>query len=440
MGDKAIVRDGDAAALKRAVSKAGWRILPLLGIGYLVAYMDRVNVSFASTQMNVDLGFSATVYGFGAGLFYLAYSMVEIPSNILLMRFGARRWLARIMIMWGLLAATMLFVRTPLEFYALRFLLGLAEAGFFPGVIFYLSTWFPERQRGKAVGLFYLANPLAVAVMGVISKPLLALNGHADLRGWQWLFLIEGLPAALIGLGVLLWLPEAPEKVPWLAEDERHALTGALAEHPQHNEAHSGHAMLAILSDRRVLLLALIYSLTLSAGTTFILSGPAILMEATGWKLGPVGSLISAGGLVAAALMLIAGYVTDRRGERFTVLFVALAIDALGYLLIAAAPSAGIVAAGVILSQVGRGAHSTAQVALWADVLKDRRLAIGAAAISTVANLCTFALPYAFGAAKDATGTYAFGLWAFPIMHVMAIGAAVALYRATVVKQAARKS
>ncbi|MBS0480942.1 MAG: MFS transporter [Proteobacteria bacterium] len=423
------VREGDAAALKSAVAKAGWRILPLLAIGYLVAYMDRVNVSFASTQMNVDLGFSATVYGFGAGLFYLAYSLVEVPSNILLMRFGARRWLARIMIMWGLLAAAMMFVRTPLEFYTLRFLLGLAEAGFFPGVIFYLSTWFPERQRGKAVGLFYLANPLAVAVMGVISKPLLALDGHADLRGWQWLFLIEGLPAVVIGLGVLLWLPETPQRAPWLTDGERQALTTALAEHPQQRENHGGHAMLAILSDRRVLLLALIYSLTLSAGTTFILSGPAILMEATGWGLGAVGSLISAGGLAAAALMLIAGYVTDRRGERYSVLLIALVIDTLGYLLIALAPSAGMVAAGVILSQIGRGAHSTAQVALWADVLKDRRLAIGAAAISTVANLSTFLLPFAFGAAKDATGSYSAGLWALPVLHILALIAAVVLYR-----------
>ncbi|MEO7248061.1 MAG: MFS transporter, partial [Novosphingobium sp.] len=210
----------DAADLARAVSKAGWRILPLLGVGYLFAYIDRVNVSFASTQMNVDLGFSATIYGFGAGLFYLAYSLIEIPSNLLLMRFGARRWLARIMIMWGLIAAAMLFVRTPMQFYTMRFLLGLAEAGFFPGVIYYLSTWFPTRQRGRAVGLFYLANPLAVAVMGGVSVTLLSLDGFADLRGWQWLFLIEGIPPVLIGLAILAWLPDSPDKAAWLTHGE----------------------------------------------------------------------------------------------------------------------------------------------------------------------------------------------------------------------------
>lgn len=422
--------------LARAISKAKWRILPLLGIGYLLAYMDRVNVSFASLQMNVDLGFSATIYGFGAGLFYLAYSLFEIPSNILLMRFGARRWLARIMIMWGLLAAAMLFVRTPWQFYTMRFLLGFAEAGYFPGVIYFLSTWFPTRERGKAVGLFYFANPLAVAVMGFVSTPLMALNGHLDLRGWQWLFLVEGLPAAVIGLAVLLWLPDAPDRAHWLSDGERTALNGAIAEHPQHAEAHSAHDLISILKDHRVLLLAIIYLLTLAAGTTFILSAPAILIESTGWSQKSVGSLISAGGLVAAFFMLVAGWVTDWRGERYTVLIGALLIDALGYLLIAMAPSASFVVAGVLLSQVGRGAHSTAQAALWTDVLKDRRLAIGAAAISSVANIGVWLLPIGFGIAKDATHSYAAGLWAFPVMHVLAMVAAVVLMRAVRSKSA----
>ncbi len=416
---------------RRAVSKAGWRILPLLAVGYLFAYIDRVNVSFASTQMNVDLMFSATVYGIGAGLFYLAYALVEIPSNVLLIRFGARRWLARIMIMWGLIAIAMMFVKTPVQFYSLRFLLGLAEAGFFPGVMYYLSTWFPTRQRGKAMGLFYVANPLAVFVMGFISKPLLALDGTAGLQGWQWMFLIEGIPPVLIGLAILIFLPDSPAKVPWLTEGERHSLTQAVAEHPQQHEDHSGAGMLAILADKRVLLLALIYLLTLAAGTTFILSAPAILMERTGWDIGHAGWLISAGGLTAAAFMLIGGWITDHRGERYTVLFVALGFDIVGYLIIAAAHSPWLIAAGLILSQVGRGAHSTAQVALWADVLKDRRMAIGAAAISSVANIGVWLMPIGFGMAKDATGGYVAGLWAMPVMHVLALGAAVLLWRRT---------
>lgn len=418
-----------ADPLKSAVSKAGWRILPLLSLGYLFAYIDRVNVSFASTQMNVDLGFSATIYGFGAGLFYLAYALVEIPSNVLLMRFGARRWLARIMIMWGLIAICMMFVRTPVQFYALRFLLGLSEAGFFPGVMYYLSTWFPSRQRGKAMGMFYVANPLAVFVMGFISKPLLALNGAAGLRGWQWMFLIEGVPPVLIGLAILLFLPDRPAEVSWLDEAERKNLQAAVAAHPQGHEDHSASGILHVLADTRVLLLTAIYLLTLAAGTTFILSAPAILMERTGWDIGWAGWLISAGGLTAAAFMLIGGWITDRRGERYSVLFVALGFDTLGYLMIVATHSPWLIATGLILSQVGRGAHSTAQVALWADVLKDRRMAIGAAVISSTANVGVWLMPIGFGMAKDATGGYVAGLWAMPVMHVLALIAAVALWR-----------
>jgi ACS family tartrate transporter-like MFS transporter len=417
-----------AAALRSALAKAGWRILPLLTIGYLFAYIDRVNVSFASTKMNVDLGFSATVYGFGAGVFYLAYSLVEIPSNVLLMRFGARRWLARIMIMWGLIASAMIFVHTPMHFYILRFLLGLSEAGFFPGVIYYLSTWFPSRQRGKAIGMFYLANPMAVAVVGLVSTGLLGLDGHAGLRGWQWLFLVQGIPAVLIGLAVLAFLPDSPGSAPWLNETERTSLKTALAGQVETTERHDVHSLLAILADRRVLLLALIYSLTLSSSTTFILSGPAILMERTGWKLGEIGTLISWGGLSAAAMMLFAGWLTDRRGERFSVLFFAFTLDTAGYLAVVLAPSAGIAATGFLVSQIGRGMHSTAQVATWADVLKDRRMAIGAAAISTLANLATWLLPVGFGAMKDATHSYTTGLWLMPMFNVLALVAAIPLW------------
>lgn len=415
--------------LHRAVSKAGWRILPLLSFGYLFAYIDRVNVSFASTQMNADLGFTATIYGFGAGLFYLAYSLVEIPSNILLMRFGARRWLARIMIMWGLIAIAMAFVSTPMQFYALRFLLGLAEAGFFPGVVYYLSTWFPTQQRGRAVGLFYLANPLAVAVMGAISVALLSLDGHLGLRGWQWLFLLEGLPPLLIGIAVLLYLPENPATAHWLSEAERSNLEHAIARHPAVDEGHSGQGLMQILADRRVQLLAAIYTVTLATSTTFLLSGPAILMEVTGWKLPEVSTLILVAGLLGALTMFLTGWFTDHRGERYSALILALVIDTGCYLLVALALSPQITAVAFVLCQIGRGMQSTAQASLWTDVLKDRRLAIGAAAISTLANMGTFLLPFGFGAAKDATGSYHAGLFAFPALHLIALGLAVVLMR-----------
>ena len=175
--------DPIAASTQR---KAAWRLLPIISIGYGLAYMDRINISFASLRMNSDLHFSATVYGLGAGLFFVGYALCEVPSNLLLLRFGPKRWLARIMLTWGLLATAMMFVRTPLEFYTLRLLLGIAEAGFFPGVIYYLTLWFPAKMRARAVSRFYVALPLSSVVMGSLAGWLLGLQGKFGLAGWQW--------------------------------------------------------------------------------------------------------------------------------------------------------------------------------------------------------------------------------------------------------------
>ena len=206
---------------RAAVSKASWRLLPLIGLGYGIAYMDRVNISFAALQMNQDLHFSATVYGLGGGLFFLSYAMLEVPSNLLLVRFGARRWIARIMLTWGLLAAGMMFVKTPTQFYVMRFLLGSAEAGFFPGVGFYLMQWFPAAHRGRAISRFYVALPLRSVVMGAVAGSLLNRHGQFGLAGWQWLFLVEGLPAVILSAVILVGLPDSPAQAAWLTDNER---------------------------------------------------------------------------------------------------------------------------------------------------------------------------------------------------------------------------
>ncbi len=211
----------DDAVGRVALRKAGWRLIPLLALGYGIAYMDRVNISFASLQMNRDLHFSASVYGFGAGLFFVSYAACEVPSNLLLYRVGARRWFARIMLTWGLLAMGMMLVKTPLQFYVMRFLLGMAEAGFFPGVIFYLAQWFPVHMRARAISRFYISLPLASVLTGAIAGALLDLQGKAGLAGWQWLFLVEGLPAVVLGIIFLVYLPAGPAQAKWLTEDER---------------------------------------------------------------------------------------------------------------------------------------------------------------------------------------------------------------------------
>jgi ACS family tartrate transporter-like MFS transporter len=191
------MNDADSVGIS-ALRKASWRLLPLLFLGYAVAYIDRLNISFAALQMNQDLHFSATIYGIGGGLFFLSYSAFEVPSNLMLLRFGARRWFARIMITWGLIAAGMMFVRTPLEFYVMRFLLGAAEAGFVNGAFYYLTLWFPASYRGRATSRFYVAFAFSSATMAAVAAPLLNLNGKLGLAGWQWLFLVEGAPAVLL--------------------------------------------------------------------------------------------------------------------------------------------------------------------------------------------------------------------------------------------------
>src|SRR5580658_4477210 len=222
--------EADLDAIGRSAQrKAGLRLIPVIAIGYGLAFIDRLNLSFASLQMNRDLHFSASVYGFGAGLFFIGYALCEVPSNLALLRFGAKRWLARIMFTWGLLAAAMMFVRTPFEFDTVRFLLGVAEAGFFPGVIYYLTLWFPARMRARAVSRFYIALPLSSTVMGSLAGWLLGLQGKFGLAGWQWLFLIEGLPAACFSVVIFALLPDGPEHAQWLTTEEKAWLKKQLA-------------------------------------------------------------------------------------------------------------------------------------------------------------------------------------------------------------------
>ncbi|WP_310476512.1 MFS transporter, partial [Sandarakinorhabdus sp.] len=214
---------------ERVMKKAQLRLLPFLFFAYMIAIIDRANISFAAKTMNADLGFSASVFGFAGGIFFVSYALLEAPSNMLMMRFGTRLWVTRIMISWGVISAAQMFVTTPMQFYALRFLLGAAEAGFFPAILYYASLWFPAQWRGRVISRFYVAQPVTQIVMGLISGPILGLEGAMGLHGWQWLFLLEACPALMMGFIIWRHLPDAPGKVGWLAPDERRWLTGALA-------------------------------------------------------------------------------------------------------------------------------------------------------------------------------------------------------------------
>ena len=413
------VQSQEDSIARSAMPKVYWRVLPLICLAYLCAYMDRVNVSFASVQMNVDLQFSATIYGLGGGLFFLGYALFEVPSNLLLVRFGARPWLARIMMTWGLLAAGMLFVQTPTQFYVMRFLLGVAEAGFFPGVIYYFAGWFPMAFRGRAVSRFYVATPLASIVMGAISGWLLDLNGVADLRGWQWLFLVQGLPSVLAGVLVLLFLPDAPAAVKWLSEPEKKWLQNTLAEEAAGIGEPSSHNVFAAFRNPRVLMLGVIAFLMLGATTSFTLSAPAVLMSGTGLDTTHVGYLVSAGGLIGAFTMLFAGRHSDRNGDRLLMALACTIVLACAYLTLGVSPSPTIVAVAYLLFASTCFTAAMLLASSWADVIHVRELAVGAAAINTLGNIGAFVMPYGWGIAKDATGNFQAASVALAITSVL---------------------
>jgi ACS family tartrate transporter-like MFS transporter len=394
---------------RSTIAIISWRVLPLIGLGYLFSLMDRLNVSLAALQMNDELRFSATIYGMGAGAFYLAYALFEIPSNMLLTRFGARRWLARIMFTWGLIAASMMFVRSPIQFYVLRFLLGMAEAGFFPGVVYYLSHWFPRLQRGRAISRFYFFGPLSATIMGAASPPLLALHGLAGLSGWQWLFLVEGLPAAFVGMAIFLLLPDSPDSVRWLAPPQKEWIARNLANDSARMLQPGSNGLAAALAHPATARFGLLGLLTIGGMTTYALSAPLILKNA-GFSAAQIGTLVAVGGILGAGGMLATGWISDRKGERFTTMWISTTLMGLAFALTAMAASPAAFAAAYLLYGFSWGSVTLSQVSAWPDVLHGRVLALGCAAINTLSQVGAFVMPILWGRLADATGSFHAGL------------------------------
>ena len=411
--------------------RAGWRIIPLLGLAYMIAFMDRSNISFAAKTMNADLGFSATVYGIGGGVFFLSYALFEVPSNILLERVGARRWIARIMISWGVIAAAMMFVHTAWQFYVLRFLLGLAEAGFFPGVIFYLSLWFPRAARGRAISRFYISGPLTRVVMGVVSVWLLGISGAGGLKGWQWLFLVEGLPAVLVGLLVLWLLPEEPARVAWLSADEKAWLAGQLAADSAQGGGGHDRRVLRALRLPAVMLLGAVGFLTTCAYYTFTLSEPLILEQVTGWSVKSVGYLVSLGGRVGAAGMLFTGWASDRAGSRMPFMVGSTSLVLLAYVVFALG---GGVASGLFAYACYVACWGSVTLSVWmlcTDLVSPRDMAVATAMVNAMSQAGAFFGPIVWGVARDRTGSFHAGYWGLAAVQVLALVCvgAIARYR-----------
>ena len=340
----------DDAIGRSAQRKAAVRLLPVIAIGYGLAYIDRINISFASLRMNVDLHFSATVYGLGAGLFFIGYALCEVPSNLMMLHFGARRWLARIMLTWGLLATAMMLVRTPLEFYALRFLLGVAEAGFFPGVVYYLTLWFPARMRARAVSRFYVSLPLASVLMGSVAGWLMGLNGRLGLSGWQWLFLAEGIPPILFSIVILRVLPDGPADAGWLSREEKEWIARQLeADAVQADLGHEAGVLRALLSPK-VWTIGLFFFCIIACSYAYGFSAPAIFQAVTGWGVSKVGLLVAATGVAGAAAMILGGANSDRTGDRALHCIVPCCVMAMGYLIASFAHPAWLVVVALTCS------------------------------------------------------------------------------------------
>ena len=409
---------------RSALRKASWRLVPLIGLGYGAAYMDRVNISFAAVQMNQDLRFSASMYGLGAGLFFVSYAVCEIPSNLLLVRFGARRWLARIMLTWGVLAMGMMFVRTPVEFYTMRFLLGMAEAGFFPGVVYYLTEWFPPEYRARTISRFYIALPLSSTVMGSLAGWLLSLNGRLGLRGWQWLFVVEGVPPLVLSLVFWLRLPDTPAEARWLNAEERAWLEGRLAAAAE-GKAQSTDVLAdlwVVLGDLRFWLLAMFFLCSLTVLYAWAFSAPVILQGLTGMSVGRVGWLIAGMGLLGAAAMLWTARHSDRQGERTMHIVVPSLLMAAGFVVggMTRHPLLGVAAFTVTV--IAYNAAQGPVLTLPSTFLTGRTAAIGYAAMTAVGIAGGFLGPVGMGWARDLTGDYQRGLLLLAVPSVVAAG------------------
>jgi MFS family permease len=309
------------------VKQVSVRLLPLLFGLYLFAFLDRATVGIAALQMNSDLKFSAAAFGIGASIFYLGYVIFEIPSNLILARVGARLWLARIAITWGLVTCAMVWVRTPNQFYAARFLLGVAEAGLFPGVIYYLSHWFPESHRARALSGFVVAIPLAQVLGGPLGGTLLSLRGVAGLAGWQWLFLIEGLPPVVLGSIALVWLTERPAEATWLSHAQRTWLTDRIGRETRGVERASP---LRALASRLAWALTVPYFACYTTGITYALWAPTIVRESLSTSDAVTGLVVGGIAFVGAIAYPLAGILSDRWGDRCYVVTLGLICGTVG--------------------------------------------------------------------------------------------------------------
>ena len=394
-----------------ALAKARRRLLPFLFLLYVVSYLDRINVGFAALQMNDALGFSSVTYSLGAGIFFLSYTLLEVPSNVILARVGARLWIARIMITWGIVSAAMMLVRSATAFYVLRFLLGAAEAGFFPGIIYCLTRWFPRRERARAIAGFMTAVVVAGIIGGPISGALLSLGGRGGLAGWQWLFLVEGLPAVVLGVVVLRVLPEQPSDARWLTTEEQRALTARLAEEASELAGPSAvNTIRAAMTSARVWLLAAVYFTIPVALYAMGFWMPQIVRNASRADDLTVGLLSAIPYGVAAVGMVIVGWSSDRTGERRWHIALSAIVGGAAFAATGVAHGLAVSIAALSIAMLGLASMLGPFWAFATSFLSGIGAAAGIALVNSVGNIGGFVGPNIIGYVQQTTRGFSGGL------------------------------
>lgn len=402
-------------ARDRTHSTITWRLMPLLLVCYLFAHLDRINIGFAKMQMSADLNFSDTVYGFGAGLFFVAYALFGVPSNMALDRVGPRRWIATLMVVWGVLSTCMFLIDGAMGFYVLRFLLGVAEAGFFPGILVFLNRWYPAGRRAQVTALFAIAVPMAGVIGGPLSGGILEhFHDLGGLRGWQWMFVIEGAPVILLGLVVLKCLPDSFETVKWLAPEQKQHLREQL-----HREEHrkSITSFSAILSNPQVWLLVAVYFAVMLAVNTLAFWMPTLIHGAGIGSDGKVGLLSAVPYLAGCFFMIGCGRSSDRQRERRWHLCVPLLMSAVGIAIAGLAPAnPAVVLGGLIVAGMGASAALPMFWQLPPAFLSNNTQAAGIALISSFGSIASFFAPYLIGWMRDTTQSASLALYVLALL------------------------
>ena len=402
------------------------RLVPFLMVCYFIAYVDRVNAGFAALTMNRDLGMTQAMFGIGGGLFFVAYVLFEVPSNLAMEKIGARLWIARIMISWGLVGMATAFVVGPHTFYLSRFLLGAAEAGFFPGVILYLTYWFPSRYRAQVVATFMVAIPISSFLGSPLSALLLEMEGILGLHGWQWLFIVEAVPAVLLGFAVLFYLPSRPDEAKWLSAEEKSWLNDRLARENRERPAAVGHMPLwKVLSNPYVWALALIYAGSSATSNALSLWQPQILKSfgLTNMQTGLL-NMIPFG--IASVFMILWGRRADRNGERYLNTALPLALTSAALFATNLTTSLTVTLVLLTLVLIGNYAIKGPFWALATETLSPATAASGIAAINTISHLGTGAATSMLGYIRDKTGSFPMSL--LPLALLTACGVIMVLF------------